>query len=141
MNVLSLIGQIFKPAMDMIDNVHTSEEEKLEKKAVLLELQTQFLTDALKYEQEQLKTRAAIIMAETKSDSWLARSWRPIVMLAFVVLIGAFWFGLTPKTVTQESIDAMFLLVQIGLGGYVVGRSAEKTAGAVATALKKKDAT
>ena len=31
MNVLGLIGQIFKPAMEMIDNVHTSEEEKLTK--------------------------------------------------------------------------------------------------------------
>ena len=141
MNVLNLIGQIFKPAMDMIDNVHTSEEEKLEKKAVLLELQTQFLTDALNYEQEQLKARASIIIAEAKSESWLARSWRPLTMLSFVVLIGAFWFGLTPETVSQESIDAMFLLVQIGLGGYVVGRSAEKTAGAVATALKKKEST
>jgi hypothetical protein len=141
MNVLNLIGQIFKPAMDMIDNVHTSEEEKLEKKAVLLELQTQFLTDALNYEQEQLKAKASIIIAEAKSESWLARSWRPVTMLSFVVLIGAFWFGLTPETVTQESIDAMFLLVQIGLGGYVVGRSAEKTAGAVATALKKKEST
>lgn len=141
MNVLSLIGQIFKPAMDMIDNVHTSEEEKLEKKAILLELQTTFLTDALNYEQEQLKAKASIIIAEAKSESWLARSWRPLTMLSFVVLIGAFWFGLTPETVSQESIDAMFLLVQVGLGGYVVGRSAEKTAGAVATALKKKDAT
>ena len=39
MNVLGLVGQIFKPAMEMIDNVHTSEEEKLTKKAQLLELQ------------------------------------------------------------------------------------------------------
>ena len=141
MNVLGLIGQIFKPAMEMIDNVHTSTEEKLIQKAQLLELQTNFLVQALDYEQEQLKAKASIIIAEAKSESWLARSWRPIVMLSFVVLIGAFWFGLTPETVSQDSIDAMFLLVQIGLGGYVVGRSAEKTASAVTKALKKKDET
>jgi hypothetical protein len=43
MNVLGLIGQIFKPAMDMIDNVHTSTEEKLEQKAKLLDLQVNFM--------------------------------------------------------------------------------------------------
>ena len=47
MNVLGLIGQIFKPAMEMIDNVHTSTEEKLQQKAQLLELQTAFLVEAL----------------------------------------------------------------------------------------------
>ena len=77
MNVLSLIGQIFKPAMDMIDNVHTSTEEKLIQKAALLDLQTTFLTEALEYETEQLKSKTAIIMAEANSQSWLARSWRP----------------------------------------------------------------
>ena len=141
MNVLNLIGQIFKPATELIDNLHTSEEEKLQQKSILLDLQTRFLTDALNYEQEQLKAKSAIIIAEAKSESWLARSWRPIVMLSFVVLIGAFWFGLTPETVSQESIDSMFLLVQIGLGGYVVGRSAEKTAGSVTKALKSKEQT
>ena len=75
MNVLGLIGQIFKPAMEMIDNVHTSAEEKLVQKAQLLELQTTFLTQALDYESEQLKSKTAIIMAEANSASWLARNW------------------------------------------------------------------
>ena len=137
MNVLSLIGQIFKPAMDMIDNVHTSTEEKLIQKAQLLELQTTFLTQALDYEQEQLKSKTAIIMAEAQSASWLARSWRPITMLTFLVLVVADSFGWLPFRLASQA----WTLLQIGLGGYVVGRSAEKVTGGITKALKAKEQT
>jgi len=135
MNVLSLIGQIFKPAMDMIDNVHTSEEEKLVQKAQLLELQTTFLTQALDYEQEQLKSKTAIIMAEANSASWLARSWRPITMLTFLGLVCMDSFG----WLANPLADQAWTLLQIGLGGYVVGRSAEKVTAGITGALKKKE--
>ena len=137
MNVLSLIGQIFKPAMDMIDNVHTSTEEKLQQKAQLLELQTTFLVQALDYEQEQLKSKTAIIMAESNSQSWLARSWRPITMLTFLVLVVFDSFGWLPFRLAEDA----WSLLKIGLGGYVVGRSAEKITTGVTSALKKKDET
>lgn len=141
MNVLSLIGQIFKPAMEMIDNVHTSEEEKLQQKAQLLQLQSDFLIEGLNYEQEQLKAKAEIITAEAKSEHWVTATWRPITMLAFVAAILAYWFGLTPETVTDSAVDSMFTLVQIGLGGYVVGRSAEKIVPGMVDAFKKKEQT
>ena len=137
MNVLGLIGQIFKPAMEMIDNVHTSAEEKLIQKAQLLELQTTFLTQALDYESEQLKSKTAIIMAEANSASWLARNWRPITMLTFLVLVVADSFGLLAFRLAEQA----WTLLQIGLGGYVVGRSAEKITGGITKALKKKDET
>jgi len=136
-NVLGLIGQIFKPAMEMIDNVHTSTEEKLQQKAQLLELQTTFLVQALDYEQEQLKSKTAIIMAEANSQSWLARSWRPITMLTFLVLVCADSFGV----LEYRLADQAWTLLQIGLGGYVVGRSAEKVTNGITTALKKKEQT
>lgn len=137
MNVLSLIGSIFKPAMEMIDNVHTSEEEKLTKKAQLLELQTAFLNDALVYETEQLKSKTAIITAEANSASWLARNWRPITMLTFLVLVVCDSFG----WLANPLADQAWTLLQIGLGGYVVGRSAEKVTSGITTALKKKEET
>lgn len=137
MNVLGLIGQIFKPAMDMIDNVHTSTEEKLEKKAALLQLQTQFLTDALEYEQAQLKERSAIIQAEVKADSWLTRSWRPITMLVFLGLVVCDSFGILYSPLAPEA----WTLLQLGIGGYIVGRSAQSVTKSVAEALKKKEHT
>lgn len=141
MNVLNLIGQIFEPAATLIDNLHTSKEEKLQQKAILLKLQTDFLIQGLEYEQEQLKAKAAIITAEAKSDSWITRSWRPITMLSFVGATLAYWFGLTPDTLPPEAVDNMFLLVQIGIGGYVTGRSLEKVVPAAIDAFKKKEKT
>lgn len=137
MNVLSLIGQIFKPATELIDNLHTSKEEKLQQKAVLLQLQTDFLKEGLQYEQEQLKQKAAIIMAEAKSESWLARNWRPITMLTFLGLVVLDQTG----QLAFRLADQAWTLLQIGLGGYVVGRSVEKVTPAAIKALKGRDET
>lgn len=135
MNVLKLIGQIFKPAAELIDNMHTSAEEKLQQKAVLLEIQTRFLTDAVDYELEQLKAKKEIIVAEAQSQSWLARNWRPITMLTFLGLVVLDQTG----QLAFRLADDAWTLLQIGLGGYVVGRSAEKIAVPVANALKQKE--
>ena len=137
MNVLQLIGQIFKPAADLIDNLHTSEEEKLQQKAVLLDMQTSFLINALEYEQEQLKAKAAIITAEASSEHFLTATWRPITMLTFLALVVADQFGLLTFRLASEA----WTLLQIGIGGYVVGRSVEKVVPSVTDALKKKDET
>ena len=137
MNVLGLIGQIFKPAADLIDNLHTSEEEKLQQKAILLQLQTDFLQDGLQYELAQLEAKAAIITAEAKSDHFLTATWRPITMLTFLALVVCDQFGLLTFRLAEDA----WTLLQLGLGGYVVGRSVEKVVPAVTDALKKKDET
>ena len=58
-------------------------------------------------------------------------------MLWFVGLIGAYWMGLTPESVSEEAVLAMFSLVKVGLGGYVISRSAEKIVPPIVKALKK----
>ena len=135
MNVLNLIGQIFKPATELIDSLHTSTEEKLAQKAVLLQLQTDFLKEGLEYEQEQLKQKAAIIMAETKSESWITRNWRPITMLTFLALVVLDQTGQLAFRLADEA----WTLLQLGLGGYVVGRSVEKVTPAIMDSMRKKD--
>lgn len=79
---------------------------------------------------------AGIITAEAEGESWLQRNWRPLSMLSFIFLIGAYWFGFTPVNMPEASVQSLFTLVQIGLGGYVVGRSVEKTAQTLAPALE-----
>ena len=39
LGITELIAGIFKPATELIDNLHTSKEEKLEQKRLLLEVQ------------------------------------------------------------------------------------------------------
>ncbi len=71
------------------------------------------------------KSQSEIIIAEAKGESWLQRNWRPMVMLFFAVLIGMTFFGLRPEGVTDEIFIELMGLLKIGLGGYVIGQSAE----------------
>ena len=74
-------------------------------------------------------------LAEAKSESWLARNWRPLLML-IVGMIIANNYLLVPYAnaffnwgILLELPDALWTLLTIGVGGYTVGRSAEKVAG------------
>jgi len=125
-NVVSKISEIFQPVADVVDELHTSEEEKLTLKAKLLSIQTQMASTLLEYEKELLKAQQKIITAEATGHSWLQRNWRPITMLVFVALITATWLGWTPPGLDIQLQKKLFDIVQIGIGGYIVGRSAEK---------------
>jgi uncharacterized membrane protein len=138
-NLLSFIGEIFGPAADLVDNLHTSKEEKLILKQSMLGIQVGFLEKAVDMEMATLKAKSEIITAEAKSEHWVTATWRPITMLAFVASVMAYWFGLTPDDLPQESVDSMFTLVQLGLGGYVVGRSAEKIVPGIMDSFRKKE--
>lgn len=138
MSILSFVGQIFKPAAELIDSIHTSDDERLQAKATMLQMQASFLVEALAYEKAQLEAQAGIVRAEAQSTHWLTANWRPLTMLSFVFATLAYWFGLTPA-LPKESVDAMFTLVQIGVGGYVVGRSVEKVIPPSIRAFKEKE--
>jgi len=126
-NVLGLVSDIFKPAADLIDNLHTSEEEKLQQKFNLLELQAAAVDSATQYNQKLFEGQAQIINSEASSGNWLATSWRPITMLTFVVIVVAKFLGYDSPNMTPEDYSHLWTLIEIGLGGYVVGRSVEKT--------------
>lgn len=137
MNLLGIIRDIFKPAVELIDDLHTSEEEKLTVKAQTLETYVNAVEVGLNYEQENLKQRAKIIEAEAKSEHWLTATWRPITMLTFLALVVCDQFGLLTFRLAQEA----WTLLQLGIGGYVIGRSAEKVGPGIVKALKSKDET
>ncbi len=88
------------------------------------------------YATELLKAKTSIILAEAHG-TFLQRSWRPLMMLWFAVLIGLWWFGIEPEGMTQEDKNNLFGLLKLGIGGYVVGRSAEKTIPKAIEAFKK----
>ena len=79
---------------------------------------------------KELEAAAAIITAEAKSEHWLTSTWRPLCMLTFTALIVARWFGLTVDIPTEIEAE-LWTVVQLGIGGYVAGRSAEKVAEAI----------
>ena len=78
-----------------------------------------------------------IVLAEAKSEHFLAACWRPILMLTFGALIVARWLGFSAPGISEAEVLKLWDIVQLGLGGYVIGRSAEKIAPQIAAALKK----
>ena len=131
--ITDLVAGIFKPAVDLVDEMHTSQEERLNAKARLIEAEAAAVTTAIEYERGVLEAKAKIVNSEAKSEHVITATWRPITMLSLVVMIAAYWFGLINpnERLSEEVIQQMFLLVQIGLGGYVASRGAEKIVKAV----------
>lgn len=76
--------------------------------------------------QALIQQRGGVVQSEASGESWLQRNWRPMVMLWFAGLVGGYWFGFTPDNLSDATVAALFDIVQYGLSGYIVGRSAEK---------------
>lgn len=81
--------------------------------------------------------QAEIVKTEAASQHWLAANWRPILMLTFGGLIVARWFGWTAPNLSEAEYLHLWDIVELGIGGYVVGRSVEKVVPAVAGALRR----
>lgn len=81
---------------------------------------------------------AKIIHAEAASQHWLAANWRPLTMIVFVCLIVARWFGWAAPNLSEAEYVKLWSIVEFGLGGYVVGRSVEKIAPSIASAMRKR---
>jgi hypothetical protein len=103
-----------------------------------------FWPDAGEAERQKVQTFLAVFMAqadivktEAASSHWLAANWRPLVMLTFCGLIVARWFGWAAPNLSEAEYLKLWSIVEFGLGGYVVGRSVEKIAGPIASALRK----
>ncbi|KKL26720.1 hypothetical protein LCGC14_2392470 [marine sediment metagenome] len=134
MSIFSVIGGLIKPIGDIIDNLHTSGEEKAEAVLALQKVQNEVTAKILDYESKLLEAQSSIIVAEAKGQSWIQRNWRPITMLTFLVLVVCDSFGLLAFRLAAEA----WTLLQLGLGGYVVGRSAEKIVPSILSKFGKK---
>jgi hypothetical protein len=139
--ITGLITGLAKPVADVIDELHTSEEERLTLKQKFFELQVALYSKVMDYEGKIIDAQASVIKAEAESESWLASNWRPLTMMTFLVLIVNKWTGLSivlgwPQVFIDSAIEQrLWDCITLGLGGYVVGRSLEKIAPSVAEAL------
>jgi len=122
MSVLGFLSDLVKPVTKLIDELHTSDEEKGQLVNELTKIENQMSSKLLEYESKLLESRTTIITAEAKGASWLQRNWRPITMLTFLVLVICDCFGLLTFRLAPEA----WTLLTIGIGGYTIGRSVEK---------------
>ncbi len=141
MGIIEFIGGIFKPAADLIDNVHTSDEERLELKKQLDEIRAgvqlkmiELEHKVLEYETKVLEAKQSVIIAEAQGKSWMQRNWRPILMMVIIVIVAnnyvlvPYLSLFTDKITMLELPKELFTLLSVGVGGYVIGRSGEKIA-------------
>ena len=112
-------GSVIKDLLGGLDKLFTSKEEKIKAESII----KQILIEK-QLELQQMQTD--VIIAEAKGN-WLQRSWRPILMLSFgfIVIYVKFIAPIFGFTIPALEIE-FWELLKIGIGGYVVGRSAEK---------------
>ena len=126
-----LLNTVFKSIEKSIPDKDLQEKLKAD-------LNMQLLTSGT----EELKASARIVEAEAKAGLF-ASSWRPLLMYVMIfILIINYIIAPMVKAVFGVSIGFdlptdVFTLLQIGLGGYVVGRSAESVARTMANKPKE----
>ncbi len=120
-----MITSIIQTGLSLIDKIIPDKKAAAEAKLKLLDLEQ---TGELK----KIEQQAQVVMSEARSDSWLARNWRPLIMTLFGLIIANNYI-LSPwlhalgfVSVSLPIPDRMWSLLELGLGGYVIGRSAEK---------------
>lgn len=96
------------------------------KKAEVLEGALNVLNNVNSTEAAKAAAAAQIISAEARSGYWLASVWRPLLMCIFAGLVIARWFGYTPPDMTSEELNHVYSLLELGIGGYIGGRTLEK---------------
>jgi Holin of 3TMs, for gene-transfer release len=129
-----VIAGILKPISDTIDHLTVSGDQKVALQLAQLQAGMAAQTAMQTYEQALLDGQQKVIAAEASSGSWLTSSWRPITMLTFLALVVLDSFGLLHSPLAPQA----WTLLQIGIGGYTIGRSVEKVAPIVVNALKTK---
>ena len=115
-------GELVKNVGGVIDNLHTSKEEKLEAEQKIKELIAQ-------YEIEMEKNITDRWKADMNSDSWLSKNVRPLVLIFLVVCTVLMIFidaGTIAFEVEEKWTDLLQLVLITVIGAYFGGRSFEK---------------
>jgi hypothetical protein len=125
--IAPLLSDVFKRVLP---------EEKDKRAEIEREINMALISNSAQIEQ----AAASVILAEAKSEHRITATWRPILMLTITAIVG--WNYLLAPLVelavrlfagdqiplTIPLPDELWNLLMIGVGGYVVGRSAEKVA-------------
>jgi len=127
---MSILTKIFssgatalvKGVGDVIDNLHTSKDEKLAAELKVKEL-------IASYEAEMQKQVTERWKMDMQSDSWLSKNIRPLVLIFLVVSTVLLVFidaGVISFEVKASWVDLLQLVLITVIGAYFGGRSLEK---------------
>jgi hypothetical protein len=139
--MLQMLGAVAPLAKILFSTIEKSVPDKDLQAKLKADLQTQLLQSNT---QELNKQQLDYCRAEAKAG-WFASSWRPLLMYVLIfILIWNYVLGPVILFFFKASITItlpgdVWTLLQIGLGGYVVGRSAESVARTMANKPQPKD--
>lgn len=121
-NKLFNSGDLVKEVGNVVDNLTTSDQERLEAKKQIKEV----VLDYEKTMQVEVSKRWEYDM---KSDSWLSKNIRPMVLIFLCVSTVLLIFidaGFYSFNVEQSWIDLLKVVLMTCIGAYFGGRSFEK---------------
>jgi hypothetical protein len=127
--MLPMLGAIAPLAKILFSTIEKSVPDKDLQEKLKAQLNQQLLQSST----EELKAAASIVEAEAKAG-WFASSWRPLLMYVLIfILVWNYVIGPVIKVFTGAIISFelpgdVWTLLNVGLGGYVIGRSAESVA-------------
>lgn len=128
-----MIGNILNSIINTITSVIGKlVPDKNLAKQLETEIRLKLLDEAPALIREELLSKKEVLLAEIGGESWMQRNWRPVLMLVIVAIVannyilapylGAmFNFGLA-----LDLPEPLWNLMQIGVGGYIAGRTGEK---------------
>jgi len=135
--ISSIISGLAAPISSVINKFVTRKEDQMRAQAEIERIQKDFESKVLDNQNNLLSAQKELVLAEVNGH-WFQRNWRPALMWIIIAIIANNYLiaPIVNQLVTVfggENIlplldlpDKLFNLMTIGLGGYVVGRSAEK---------------
>ena len=115
-------GELIKNVGGVIDNLHTSAEEKLDAERKIKDM-------IMGYEAEMQKQVTERWKVDMNSDSWLSKNIRPLVLIFLCVSTVLLIFidaGVISFEVKASWVDLLQLVLITVIGAYFGGRSLEK---------------
>jgi hypothetical protein len=122
----------------LIEPVTNLASEFIEDKDKRAEFESRLQLALLNHEETLVSASRDVVVAEAQGQSWLQCNWRPLIMMIFGAILANNYilipwlraFGIETVAVL-EMPDGLWTLLTVGLGGYVVGRTIEKTGSSV----------
>ena len=128
--MLQLLGAVAPLAKTLLGTI----DKAVPDKDLAQKIKAEFNNELLNADMSKFKAAADIVNSEAKSQHWVTATWRPALMWCLIIIVFnnyilmpyvKYFFAVE---ITLNIPQDLWTLLQIGLGGYVVGRSGESIA-------------
>ena len=115
---MGVLQNVIREIGDIVNRLSVSSREKQK-------IQEEIQSLVYRYKSELVREQSAAVGDEMRGH-WLQRSWRPMVMLVLTLLVV---LGVFTESSMLSDTSRFWDLLEIGIGGYVIGRSGETITG------------